>query len=170
MAINKSFSVPQFEAYLLRCQEYAVEQTYKALAYLAEKSVNRIRDRSAEASWIDRTGNLRSSIGYLITMNGKPITQGGFKPTAAPGGNGGEGQQVGAKYASQIASIYASMPLVLIIVAGMEYAVYVEARDNKDVLADTELWAREEWKKQEPELKTKIMRGWEKIAQQMMRA
>lgn len=165
MAIDKSFSVPQFKAYLLRCQGYAVEQTYKALAYLAEKSVNRIRDRSAEDSWIDRTGNLRSSIGYLITMNGKPITQGGFKQTTAPEGNGGEGQQVGATYASHIASIYASTPLVLVIVAGMEYAVYVEARENKDVLADTELWARKEWKKQEPELKAKIERGWEKLAQ-----
>lgn len=167
MAIDKKFSVPQFEAYLSRCRDYAMRESCRALAFLAEKCVNRIRDRSSEDSWIDHTGNLRSSIGYLITMDGKPITQGGFKPTEAPGGNGGEGQQVGAKYVSQIASRYASEPLVLVVVAGMEYALFVEALDNKDVLADTELWARSEWKKQEPMLRAKIERGWETIAREI---
>jgi hypothetical protein len=32
----------------------------------------------------------------------------------------------------------------LVVVAGMSYAEYVEARDSKDVLASTELWARQE--------------------------
>jgi hypothetical protein len=32
----------------------------------------------------------------------------------------------------------------LVVVAGMEYADLVEARDSKDVLASTELWAKQE--------------------------
>jgi len=167
MAIERSFSVPQFEAYLSRCQEYAMQEAYRALANLAERSVNRIRDRSAEDSWIDHSGNLRSSVGYLITMNGKPMVQGGFQPTNAPDGKGGEGQKVGQEYAESIASRYASSPIALVIVAGMEYAVYVEALENKDVLADTELWARAEWEKSEPKLKAKIERGWKTIAREM---
>ena len=35
----------------------------------------------------------------------------------------------------------------LVVVAGMDYAEAVEARDNKDVLASTELWAKQEIQK-----------------------
>ena len=167
MSIKAQFSTKKFEEYLSQCQQLAMDYTYKAMAYLAEKCVNRIRDRSADDSWIDHTGNLRSSIGYLITINGQPVTKGGFKPTNAPDGNGGKGQQEGEDYANSIASRFASNPIALVVVAGMEYAIYVEARDNKDVLAATELWARAEWKRREPKLKLAIENACKRLAQQM---
>lgn len=167
MAIQSTFSMAKLEEYLTRCNEIALDYTYQAMAYLAEECVNRVRDRSAEESWIDQTGNLRSSIGYIITQNGKVVTSGGFKPANAPKGNGNEGKRTGEEYANLIASRYSSKPIALVVVAGMEYAVFVEARDNKDVLAKTELWARDEWQKREPKLKAKIENAWAKLAQQM---
>lgn len=167
MKIKASFSAKVIEDYLIQCQGLAMDYTYQALAYLAEECVNRIRDRSAADSWIDHTGNLRSSIGYIITVNGEVATKGGFKPTNAKSGNGGEGQKHGSEYADSIVSRYSSTPLALVVVAGMEYAVFVEALDNKDVLAATELWARAEWKNREPKLKAKIEDEWEKLAKQM---
>lgn len=167
MAIQSTFSMAKLEEYLTKCNEIALNYTYQAMAYLADECVNRVRDRSAEESWIDQTGNLRSSIGYIITQNGKIVTSGGFKPTNAPNGNGNEGKRTGEEYANLIASRYSSKPLATVVVAGMEYAVFVEARDNKDVLAKTELWARDEWQKREPTLKTKIENAWAKLAKQM---
>lgn len=167
MPIKRTDSQSLFEDYMKRCQELAMEYTYQAMAYFAEECVNRVRNRSADDSWIDHTGNLRSSIGYIITVDGKVATQGGFKPTAAPDGNGGKGQKEGEDYAQSLVSRFSLKPLALVVVAGMEYAVFVEARDNKDVLAATELWARDEWKRREPQLKAKIENGWKKLAQQM---
>ena len=167
MEIKASFSAKVMEDYLTRCQELAMDFTYQALAYLAEECVNRVRDRSAADSWVDHTGNLRSSIGYMITVNGKVATKGGFKPTNAKIGNGSDGQKRGPEYADSLVSRYSSTPMALVVVAGMEYAVFVEALDNKDVLAATELWAKAEWRNREPKLKAKIENEWEKLATQM---
>lgn len=167
MAIKSSFNTSLVKDYLSACRELADNYVYQAFAYLGEQCVNKVRDRSAEESWIDQTGNLRSSIGYIITRNGKVVAKSGFKPTNAPEGKGGEGQQKGENYANTIASQYSSSPLAMIIVAGMEYAIYVEARNNKDVLAATELWARAEWESRIPTLKAKIEEGWKKLAHQM---
>lgn len=167
MADNNQYSIETLKEYLELCQQIADDCVFEAFAYLAEECVNRVRDRSADDSWIDRTGNLRSSIGYIITANGKPMVKGGFKPTSAPDGNGAKGQSKGPSYADSIASQLAYAPIALIVVAGMEYAVYVEARNNKDVLAATELWARAEWRNREPKLKAKIEKKWSDLANKM---
>lgn len=56
---------------------------------------------------------------------------------------GSEGVKTGKDLAKELAKRY-SNNYVLIVVAGMNYAEFVEAMDNKDVLASTELWAREQ--------------------------
>lgn len=73
----------------------------------------------------DRSGNLTSSIGYVLIDNGQVIDEYGFeqiKPTAT------EGPTAGRNYAAQLASSYTS-GLGVIVVAGMNYAAYVEARN-----------------------------------------
>lgn len=127
----------------------------EGLQYFGETCVKFIRDRSAAESWFDHSGNLRSSIGYIIHKNGNVIDLGGFFPTNAPQGNGSEGVLSGKEYAKTLVK-FVSGVFVLSIVAGMNYAEYVEARDNKDVLAQCELWAKEEWPKREKALKIKI--------------
>lgn len=165
------------------------EVIIETLAYLGEQCVTRIRDRSAEASWYDQTGNLRSSIGYLIIDNGMTIVDFGFSPsfgkpdrkekvefttkdgkevsfTASKPGGGQEGAQKGKVYAQSLVSLY-SRGLTLLIVAGMSYAELVEAMKGKDVLASTEIWAKREAPRLMERAKEKIERRIQKYQKQM---
>ncbi len=108
-----------------------------AYAKLGEESNARIRDRSAEESWIDHTGNLRSSIGYAIFDYGIKQVESAF----ASIGSGATGSQEGRKMIADLAKEY-SRVYALVVVAAMNYADFVEAIESKDVLASTELWAR----------------------------
>lgn len=120
-----------------------------------ELCVKHVRDRGPSESWIDRTGNLRSSIGYAVLKDGTKVDSGGFKSTSAPSGNGGEGITKGRNYLENIIHFYHDN-FTLVVVAGMNYAEDVEAIEGKDVLASTELWARAEWAKSISGLKNKI--------------
>lgn len=108
-----------------------------AYAKLGEECNARIRDRSAEESWIDHTGNLRSSIGYAIFDYGMKQVESAF----ASIGSGATGSQEGRKMIADLAKGY-SRVYALVVVAAMNYADFVEAIESKDVLASTELWAR----------------------------
>ena len=121
--------------------------TIRALARLGEETVRLARNRSKEESWIDQTGNLRSSIGYVITHNGTVVIYSDFKQVK----QGSEGTKTGKDFALEIARQFAN-EYVLVVVAGMNYAEYVEARDNKDVLSTPELFA----KKRLPEMLEKL--------------
>ena len=54
--------------------------------------------------------------------------------------------------------------MVLIVVAGMEYAVYVEAMDNKDVLASTQLWAEKYVEQEMKNLEKTLQKRWDALA------
>lgn len=117
------------------------------LNYLGLKAVAYIRNRSADQSWVDRTGNLRSSIGYIVVSDGKILNEGGFESVSGPqrGDAKSDGSQEGRTYAESLASRY-STGYALIVVAGMNYAAYVEAMENKDVLASGEIFLKKELK------------------------
>lgn len=126
------------------------EELERSLAILGELCVTRIKNRTAIESWIDQTGNLRSSVGYGVVNSGTIKKMSAFKqdyyvcnPRQAPI----NGAQKGEEYLTQEASKTAQSPLALIVVAGMWYAVFVEAKDNKDVIASTNLWAKQELSK-----------------------
>lgn len=108
----------------------------RSLAYLGEQCVSRVRDREGDKSWYDQSGNLRSSVGYVIAHNGNIIQCSGFNQVK----QGFEGASTGKDFAEELAKKYLD-DYVLIVVAGMNYADHVEAMGNKDVLASTELWA-----------------------------
>ena len=130
---------------LMREAERVERLTIRALSKLGEQCVTKIRDRAGDKSWYDQTGNLRSSVGYIVLYEGKEVQRGGFMSTSAPEGNGSKGKQEGQNYLEETAKIFAeSSGFSLVVVAGMNYAEFVEAMDNKDVLASTELWAREQ--------------------------
>lgn len=109
------------------------------------------RDRSQEESWYDQTGNLRSSIGYVIVMEGRIVSMSDFKQVK----NGTQGPVEGKALAKKLASNYKT-GFALIVVAGMHYAAYVEAMDNKVVLTSAELLARRELPGMMRQLKTQI--------------
>ena len=107
------------------------------LNYLGMLCIKRIRDRSGDESWYDKTGNLRSSIGYAIYSYGMKQIESAFNAVLG----GSEGSQKGRQMVADLASKY-SDTYALVVVAAMEYADYVESIDSKDVLASTEIYAK----------------------------
>lgn len=97
---------------------------------LARACVTDARNKSkAQGGFDDQTGNLRASIGYVIFYNGKLVDQ-NFEGVE-------KGKGIGSKLAKQIGQEY-PRNWAIIIVAGMEYASYVEAK-NYDVITGSTL-------------------------------
>lgn len=147
----------------------------QTLAYCGEVAVRTAREPHPN-NWDDHTGNLRSSIGYIITYNGKEVTpkeemysafsERELRPehkepvrfTAYKGTEKEievsfearvEAGNVGVEEGKAFAQSQKSehpQGYALIVVAGMNYADKVEAY-GKDVLGYAELKAREWWSK-----------------------
>jgi len=158
MGIRCTTSVRNFDALIRQIQDIVHEEILNALAYLGEQCVTRIRDRSAQESWIDHTGNLRSSIGYGVYAKGRKYMESTFESVLS----GSTGSSTGRRYLDSLSSQYANT-YALVVVAGMSYADYVEAIDGKDVLASTELWARAEVQKFLDMAKEKAMKRINKL-------
>lgn len=123
-----------------------------------------------EGQYDDWTGNLRSSIGYVIAKDGEIIGRSSFEKVKGVGentrlvnfktkdgetvkyatkgvsGDGSEGKREGEQLAMDLVSLFPK-GYVLIGVAGMKYAVFVEAMENKDVLTNATNKAEEFIKK-----------------------
>lgn len=92
--------------------------------------------------YTDQTGNLTSSIGYVVLWDGKVVQQSDFSPVrGARKGSGLAGTKRGRAFLQQLINEN-GMGLVLIVVAGMPYAAYVEAM-GYDVLDSAEIKANE---------------------------
>ncbi len=83
------------------------------------------------SDWDDQTGNLRSSIGYVVCVKGRVVKMSDFSIVR----EGAEGARKGRELAERLARELSSRDMALIIVAGEEYAVYVEAVEGKVVLS-----------------------------------
>lgn len=137
---------------LIKAEAERVEMlTIRALSYLGEQCVIEAKNRTQEVSWFDQSGNLRSSIGYVIVANGRIVQYSDFNQVK----QGFDGVKEGKELAEELARKYSS-GYALIVVAGMNYAELVEAMDNKVVLASAELFARQEITNMMVKLKTQI--------------
>lgn len=125
----------------------------QALANLGDMCVKEARDRVEEESWFNQTGNLRSSVGYVIVSHGRIVKHSDFGTVL----HGAEGSRVGKALAEELAKKYSS-DYVLIVVAGMHYAEYVEAKNSKSVLASAELLAHAEFYNVMEKLKNQVAR------------
>ena len=98
-------------------------EDYKAAA---KKFVDSIRKRTQpEGSWNNITWNLRSSIGYILNYKGQIVDE--YFPTV---GGGSEGSKTGSDYAKEVALLVNEGEGVqLVVVAGMEYAIFLEGKD-----------------------------------------
>lgn len=113
-----------------------VEAIKKALVYnlcaVGEQVLNAARLTN---SYKDQTGNLRSSIGYVVAVDGEIVQMSSFEVVK----EGSEGARGGKEYAMQLVWDF-PQGIVLIVVAGMNYASYVSAK-GYDVLDSSELLA-----------------------------
>lgn len=111
------------------------EAIIETLQYIGEKAVTIARDRG---NYNNITGNLRSSIGYVVLHDGDPVRQG--EPEVY--GDGEEGSKVAEELLTMIRSQYPT-GIVLIVCAGMNYASYVEDIHGRDVLTSARLETEE---------------------------
>lgn len=133
-----------------------IESCVETFCYVGERCVTEARKAG---EYNDITGNLRSSIGYVVLFNGQPYkysqsrvfrgrkyknkTYKGKKLVRKKGNMGvSEGQAFLERLAKEFANRYPK-GVVLIVVAGMKYAVYVEELHNLNVLSSAELLADE---------------------------
>lgn len=152
MGIKMKTPIGEINKSLLDIALKAEQLTIRMLSNLGEMCVNEARDRSPEASWMDQTGNLRSSIGYVVVVNGSIVQMSSFNQVK----QGSEGIKSGKSLAIELARKFSS-GYALIVVAGMNYAEKVEAMHNKVVLASSELLARREIPKMMEKLKKQIV-------------
>lgn len=117
------------------------EKTYLLLARAGEVFVKYAREHG---EYINQTGNLRSSIGYMIVCDNEILTE-NFEPS-----DKGTDRTTGLGKARQLAiQVGSNHPTgwALICVAGMTYAASVEAK-GKDVITCAVTATEEDLKKQ----------------------
>lgn len=107
-------------------RQQAEDKMLLAMQYAGEQFVNKAR---LTGNYTDDTGNLRSSIGYVILYNGEVVKANFQKHRGSADGDLGvlTGYDKANEIAAEVASDFPD-GFVLIGVAGMEYAAAVEAK------------------------------------------
>lgn len=139
----------------------AIERVLERLCMIGERCVAIARNNG---DYNDVTGNLRSSIGYVVLYNGVEYRKSITEPTSVAigerlvkrtrkdgtqylakqkiGGDGSEGAKQATELLDKLKSKY-PRGCVLIVCAGMKYAAYVENVHGKRVLVDAKLKAEQ---------------------------
>lgn len=139
MGIEPNFDFNGIEEYMREQLKKIDQLILRNLNYLGMRCVNIAKTRN---TYVDRTANLRNSIGYVIVKNGQ-VTKEFFandgrgidwKPTDE------KGEDVGKQFATEVAQGF-TQGYALIVVAGMNYASYVEDVHHLDVLQSAETFA-----------------------------
>lgn len=139
MALRANFSQEEIREKLNQAKIKLDKTIITRLSKLGIEAVNHARNVN---SYKDQTGNLRSSIGFMVINHGKIVVKSGFEPVQGKLDLGDHGVTVGEKYITDLAANYPN-GYVLVVVAGMKYAAEVEAR-GLDVLASAELLVEKE--------------------------
>lgn len=133
MPIRQITPKSQIDAYIKERMNRLKQAIIYNLCAIGEK----VRNEAIEnGSYKDRTKNLRSSVGYVVVVDGKVYKASEF---GKPDGNN-EGRTTGLSYARSLVGKFPK-GIVLIVVAGMNYASYVSAKgynvlDSSELLAD----------------------------------
>lgn len=122
----------EIDAYIDRKIENARQAIIDRLCYIGSLCINEAREHG---DYNNPTGNLRSSIGYEVVVDGQVYEKAIVEMTK----NGTEGRKEADAFLNRLAEKHLT-GICLIVVAGMSYAVYVEGR-GKNVLTSAELLA-----------------------------
>lgn len=126
MAIRRKTSEAAVLRALLETAEARKNLIITDLCYAGESAVRHAR---LNHTYKDQTGNLTSSIGYVVYEDDKPLKISEFEQITGTktDKNGKKGSEVGKEYAGEVAKI-AKQKHKLVVVAGMEYAEAVQAK------------------------------------------
>lgn len=132
MPIKQLTPMQEIDDYIEQQMKRITDALVYNLKYVGEQCLNVARQSQA---YRDQTGNLRSSVGYVLAMDGKIIEQSTFEVVK----NGAAGARSGIQYAKEVVRQFPE-GIVLVVVAGMNYASHVSAK-GYDVLDSSELLA-----------------------------
>lgn len=132
MGIRMTTSLSEIDAYTESNRERAKQAIIGVLEDVGVQCIIEARDHPG---YTDQTGNLRSSIGYAVVVDGRIVRS---KVSEQVKG-GVEGNKEATAFLSRLASEH-NTGICLIVVAGMNYAVYVEGR-GMNVLTSAKLLA-----------------------------
>lgn len=134
MPIKQTTTAEQIDAYIEKQMQTWRKLIVRNFIYVGEQVLNAARSTD---SYKDQTGNLRSSIGYVIVKDGSVVRASSFEQVK----NGSDGTSKGRSYAESLAARYKN-GIALIVVAGVNYAAYVKKR-GYDVIDSSELLAEQ---------------------------
>ena len=132
-----TFTSRDLERWIDRFTDRAEEKMIRVLVYAGDQFVTLARNNG---NYKDHTGNLRSSIGYLVIQDGNVISEGFQK--AGQGTEGNKGVADAKRLAQELALTH-NKGLVLIGLAGMDYALHVENIAGRDVISSSEQIAKQ---------------------------
>ncbi|WP_321437167.1 hypothetical protein [uncultured Bacteroides sp.] len=139
MPIEKTTSEKAIEEAIKKAILENEKEVLKGLSLIGEECRNNAR---LNRGYKDQTGNLNSSIGWVVLKDGHPEYEGGLVSTPSGSEEGAKGQIIGAemldKWSSEFKEGY-----VLLLVAGMNYASFVQngtsRMPGRNVLKSAEL-------------------------------
>lgn len=156
-----NFDMAGIEAMLEQFVGSAIKGAVSELTLLGMKCVNYARlipdPDNGGNGFKDHTGNLRSSIGFKIFV-GKNIVREDYKQVLG----GSEGMEKGRALADSVGADNLDNQVMLVITAGMEYAINVESL-GRDVIASSEILAEQEWPKMKQRMDEMVKRQMKKF-------
>lgn len=138
MGIKHKGNLSELKAKMREAKVRVDQAIFRRLSKIGEELVNHARSIPADVGYTDRTGNLRSSTGYIVAKDGEVVTA-VFKQVKGRRTRNAEGTNAGLNHALSVMTKFPG-GWVLIMVAGMDYALTVESR-GRDVLSGTEIIA-----------------------------
>ncbi len=143
MAVSYEVESTDIKAFLDEFADVVKEVEKEALAKVCTESVNIAKTIPPSQGFHDVTGNLRSSMGYVLFEDGKPIDElyevvSGINDSGESY-SGDEGVKKGKDYALEKGR--ETKGVTGVVTAGMPYAKYVEAK-GRDVLTSAENYAK----------------------------
>lgn len=138
MPTKANFTTSDIRNRMNQIMERRKQALIAQLFYIGEECLTQARSGH---KYYNQTGNLCSSIGYCILVDGNIVKEGEWKNVSGGNGDGAEGKKQGVAFLHELIDKYSSKGISFLMVAGMPYAQYVEAM-SLDVLDTSEQMAQ----------------------------
>lgn len=133
--LKADIDMTAIDDYIAERFQVMLQQLVSGVKKVADDGVALARSKSRSNGWTDHTGDLRNSIGYIISLDGKIVHE-NFETSVngtIPSTN--DPKKIGRDLAI---SVISSIPgIAFVLVAGMNYALKVES-GGVDVITSAE--------------------------------